>query len=110
MKSFIKLNLILTCLSFYFQALTAQANDLQALAAERELHRLVKIKLHGEPLELFGSNSPSAKTIAFSADGKYLAVAYTPGSVLIYDIFAERAKKFDCEIEKMRQEKSPDLL
>lgn len=98
-----KLNIILITLIFSLQNLTIHAANLQALEAERELHRLVKIKLHGEPLKLEDYND-STKAIAFSSDGKYLAVAFTPGPVLIYDLPAEKTKRLDREKEKMRKE------
>lgn len=82
---------------------TEQAEDLQALKTERELRQLVKVKLHGEPLEVSHAHRTANKTVAFSPDGKHLAVAYTPGPVIIYDITAEKAKRFDSELEKMKQ-------
>jgi len=91
-------------LQICLQMLPMQANDLQALEAQREIHRLVKIKLYGEPLSLAGNHYSATKSLAFSPDGKQLAIAYSPGSVLIYDLVAEKAKRFDREVEKMKKE------
>jgi len=82
---------------------TVIAANLQALEAERELHRLAKIKLHGEPLK-FDDYNDANKVIAFSPDGKYLAVAFSPGPVLIYNLPAEKNKELDRVKEMMRKE------
>jgi len=94
---------LIIILQICLQILPMEAANLQALEAQREVHRLVKIKLHGEPLVL-ENNDRATKSIAFSPDGKHLAVAYSPGAVFIYDLTAEKTKRFDHEIEKMKNE------
>lgn len=99
-----KLNIFwIIALNIGLQVLTVKAESLKALEVEREIQMLVKVRLHGEPLKLFDDND-AAKTVAFSPDGKHIAVSFNPGSVVIYDIAAEKAKRFDHEMEKVRQE------
>lgn len=105
MELSMKLNILaLLIFQICLQNLTIQAMNLQALETEREIRRLVKIKLHGEPLEIPGTHG--ANQIAFSPDGRYIATAFGPRqpNVTIWDIRAERAKRFDAEVEKMTKE------
>lgn len=79
------------------------AADLQGLEEERELRRLAKIKAYGEPLVL--EVSPAATSVSFSHDGRFLAVSAglkDQGKVIVYDLPAERTKKFDREVELLR--------
>lgn len=90
-----------------FLSLAVPSKDLKALERERELRGLIKVKLHGEPLPLLDEHDETynaSKSLAFSPDGKHLAVGFTPGPVVIYDIAAEKAKRFDAELEKLKQE------
>ena len=98
-----KLNVFwIILLQVCLQTLTMQAAGLQALEAERELYRLVKVQLHGEPLDLRWTSG--ANHIAFSPDGKHLAVSFARNkNVMIYEIAAEKAKRFDRELEKLKQ-------